>query len=280
MHATQSPQEAIVHLGAFEGPMDLLLYLIRRAEVDITDIPISEITDQYLERLKGIERIDIDLAGEFLVMAATLMEIKSRMISPAPEADGAETREPRPDAGDAPSADPRADLVRQLLEYKRVRDSAQALESRRDEWERRRPAAAVAAPAPSEAPADHDLPADIDADDLNLYDLVEAFARIIETVDIDRAVRGAHEVAYDDTPIELHAEDVLDRLRRAAAASPASAAEPLPLRDLLAGRTRVEMVGLFLAVLELIRRRSVVVACDAGEREYTVALNTDPEPAA
>ena len=73
-----------VRLEAFEGPLDLLLYLIRRAEVDITDIPIAAIADQYMQYLAGIERIDIDLAGEFLVMAATLMEIKSRMLSPRP----------------------------------------------------------------------------------------------------------------------------------------------------------------------------------------------------
>ena len=83
-------QEYKVQLENFEGPLDLLLYLIRKAEVEITAIPIAGITDQYLAHIEGVERLDIDLAGEFLVMAATLMELKSRAISPAEplEADG------------------------------------------------------------------------------------------------------------------------------------------------------------------------------------------------
>ncbi len=269
-------EEAIVHLDAFDGPLDLLLHLIRRAEVDIADIPIAQITEQYLHRLEEIERIDIELAGEFLVMAATLMEIKSRMISPPAEPDtgsgGAEAL--------GPGVDPRAELVRQLLAYKRVRDAAQALEERRARWESRW-ATAPAQPAdvaPETASGDDGESPPVEVEDLELFDLVEAFSRIMATVDIDRAVRSAHEVAYDDTPIELHAEDILDRLRRCAA--PGGAAPRMTLREMLSGRTRVEMVGLFLATLELVRRRSVVIAPEPGEREYSIALNDDPDAGA
>ncbi|MFM9996014.1 MAG: segregation and condensation protein A, partial [Phycisphaerales bacterium] len=106
-----------VRLEAFQGPLDLLLFLIRRAEVDVTDIPISTIADQYLEHLAAIERIDIDLAGEFLVMAATLMEIKSRSLLP---------QEAAAEGDDEP--DPRRELVKQLLEYRKFKDAAAALE--------------------------------------------------------------------------------------------------------------------------------------------------------
>ncbi|MFW5653435.1 MAG: segregation and condensation protein A, partial [Planctomycetota bacterium] len=137
-------EDYTVRLGAFHGPLDLLLYLIRRAEVDITDIPIAEITDQYMAFLRTIERIDIELAGDFLVVAATLMEIKSRMLMPPEEAeDGAES------SGDATAdaltadgldrSDPRYDLVRQLLAYKRFRDAAAHLEERHEQWLNRFP---------------------------------------------------------------------------------------------------------------------------------------------
>ena len=128
-----------VRLGTFEGPLDLLLYLIRRAEVDIHDIPIVEITDQYLDAIADIDAeatLDIDAAGEFLVMAATLVELKSRTL--APRRVGADGEE----AGDAPETeevDPRHDLVRQLLAYQRFRSAAGELDDRREEFAARWP---------------------------------------------------------------------------------------------------------------------------------------------
>lgn len=267
-------QDYIVRLDAFEGPLDLLLHLIRRAEVDVQDIPISTLTDQYIEHLQGIESIDIETAGEFLVMAATLMEIKARTIAPLPP----EEQRGEGDEGDSRARreleDPRADLVRQLLAYKRIREAAEALETRREEWERRHPAsrAHVEAPPPPDGPQEDE---GVDVEDLSLYDLARAFARILETVDVERATKGAHEVSYDDTPIEEHAADIVDRLRGMGEGS------RLTLRAVMLGRTRSEMVGLFLATLELIRRREVTVTVrtgaglEAGE-EVEITLNTDP----
>ncbi len=139
-----------VQLDAFEGPLDLLLYLIRRDEVDVADIPIARLTEQYLATLTaaGLDRIDIDTAGEFLVMAATLMEIKSRMLMPAAPPEGGEGREwraPRRSTAAAPE-DPRADLVRQLLAYKKYRDAAQNLDRRLSDWDNRSPAAERSSP--------------------------------------------------------------------------------------------------------------------------------------
>lgn len=227
-----------VRLESFEGPMDLLLHLIRRAEVDIHDIPIARIAEQYVQHLAGIERIDIELAGEFLLLAATLTEIKSRALA-APEG-GTGERE-----SGAPSEDPRAELVRQLLEYKRTRDVAEALDRRRREWELRMPASAARAPRPAQA----EMHAETDLDDLTIQDLIEAFARIAESVNF--AALGSHEVLDDSTPLELHAEDLLDCLRRASG--------PMTLRSVFEGRSRKEMLGLFLAMLELVRQRRVRV---------------------
>lgn len=267
-----------VRLEAFEGPLDLLLFLIRKHELDVHDIPVAQITEQYMTLLEDIKsrgqgRIDIDKAGEFLLMAATLMEIKSRMIGPAKP-----TTPGTPDA--APSEDPRAELVRQLLEYKRFRDAAQSLEVRGIEWRQRFPAAPV---TPDETTLRDAIDAaqDLEIEDLHLVDLVDAFRRISETVNFERL--GEHQVTYDDTPIELHAEDILDHLRREeASATPdapdTSAADDtsrgeLALVRVFAGRTRNEMVGLFIALLELVRRRAVAFRQEAG----TIYLRRRPE---
>ena len=233
-----------VHLAAFEGPLDLLLYLIRKAEVEVTEIPVTTIADQYLEFLEHIDKVDIDLAGEFLVMAATLMELKSRVIAAGaePSEEGDETR-PRDENG----PDPRAELVKQLLEYKKYRDAADALERHRHDWEARYPAApaGVSADELKEAFESMDDP---ELEDLDLLDLFEAFRRIADSVNMDRL--GEHEVVSDDTPIEIHAEDILERVR-----SGAEKDGQLTLFGVLHGRTRGEMVGLFLAMLSLIREQ-------------------------
>jgi segregation and condensation protein A len=243
-----------VRLDAFEGPLDLLLYLIRRAEVDITDIPIAALTDQYLEYLKQIETIDIELAGEFLVTAATLMEIKSRMLAPAARPAAAEGGEGAESS--KPSEDPRAELVKQLLAYKQYRDAATALELRKAEWENRFPGgrAGVDNEALREVLASQQE--ELDLEDLSLMDLVEAFSEIAASVNFERL--GDHQVTYDETPIELHAEDIVDRLTREAD----SGKPKMTLRELFTGRTKPEMIGLFLATLELVRRRAVRVRQD------------------
>ncbi|MGD9689388.1 MAG: ScpA family protein [Phycisphaerales bacterium] len=251
-----------IQLDAFEGPLDLLLFLIRRDEVDIADIPISRLTEQYMATLAaaGMEHIDIETAGEFLVMAATLMEIKSRMLMPAP-AVGAEgdSATGETDAGEpAPGVDPRADLVRQLLAYKKYRDAARALDQRLGEWDHRFPGGGAGVP---EAPARaEDDDAAVELGEVDIVDLTRAFASIMETVDLSRV--GEHHVTDDETPIALHATDILDRLSRLdGAGSPDGSATTAPpeleFREIFAGRTRAEAIGLFLALLELVRERRV-----------------------
>jgi segregation and condensation protein A len=247
-----------VELEVYNGPLDLLLYLLKRDELDIYDIPISRILDSYMDYLGMLRQspaakgLDINLAGEFLVMAATLMEIKSAMLLPkAPAVDGEDS------SAAAELADPRYELVQQLLEYKRLKDSANLLEQRRREREDRYPR------VPAKQDGEADEPPPIDLDEVQVWDLLAAFARLMKEV----GTRGPslHEVTYDDTPIDLHAADIEDRLRRDGA---------LTLRMLLVGRrSRGEMIGVFLALLELIRQRKILVVQreDLADMEITAA---------
>lgn len=254
-----------VRLEAFEGPLDLLLHLIRRAEVAIADIPIALITEQYLEYLGAAEDVDMDVAGEFLVMAATLMEIKSRMLAPAAVRPGGERSVPdRGSPQDSSGGDPRAELIRQLLQYKSFRDAGEYLQARRERWEGRVPAAQAGWQRGEVRDALHedeqacggsggsaDSPAGepwIDPGDLTLADLARVYARIAAVINFQEL--GGMTFAPSDTPIEVHARDLLATVRGAHV-------QGVQLRAILAGRTRGEVVGLFLALLELIRERRV-----------------------
>ncbi len=267
-----------VQLDAFEGPLDLLLYLIRKNEVEIHDIPVAGITEQYLAFLKQLSatsRIDIEVAGEFLVMAATLMELKSRMLMPRPPA-AAAGENPEPDK---PGLDPRTELVRQLLEYKKYRDAADALEQRGEDWRRRFPV--------HPAGIDHDAlhaaiektsEESLELEDLDILDLVEAFQKIAESVNFDRL--GDHQIKYDDTPIELHAADIMSRLSPAEPQGDSEPAAELDLLSLFRNRSRGEMVGLFLALLELVRNRKVAVRQDRTEGAIMLRARPEDEQAA
>lgn len=251
-----------VQLDSFEGPLDLLLFLIRRAEVDVHDIPVAMIAGQYLEYLNAnIKTVDLEAAGDFLVMAATLMEVKSRMLSWKP---GETLPAEDPGAQSGGIEDPRADLVRQLLAFKQYRDASNELETRMEEWQRRAPAGAHGPVKVETVAEDPDAPADLAMDELSLMDLIEAFRAIVTSVNFDRV--GDHQVTYDDTPIELHAEDILERIRSA----PSGAAPTLSMRQIFEGRKRGEMIGLFLAMLELVRRREIRIRQDVTRGDIVV----------
>lgn len=235
-----------IKLDAYAGPLDLLLYLVKRHEIDLHDIPVAELTEQYLRHLEVIKQIDVDAAGEFLVMACTLVEIKSRMIIPQSESEDDEPDDPTQDI--EADHDPRYELVQQLLAYKAFKDAAYALDSRAEQWERRFPVRTRAGQRPPEPENAPDKT--LDLEDVHVFDLCEAFGRILETV----GHLGDHKVAYDDTPISLHAEDIHDRLKRDAPR------QGLTLREIFEGRTgKSEMIGLFLATLELVRQHLVTV---------------------
>lgn len=261
-------QDYRVDLDVYHGPLDLLLYLIRRDEVDIHDIPVHRITEQYLQYVRTLKTLDINLAGEFLVMAATLMEIKSAMMAPRPETEGdAEGADAAALAagGDDPG-DPRYELVQQLLAYKRFKDAAYALERRRETFEARFPR------KPAAFEQETTEPPALDLDDVSVWDLLEAFSKLMEQVGGPPRI----DLVHDDTPIELHAEDIADRLKRDGA---------MTLQAMFAGRRPGEMLGMFLATLELIRQQKVRAEQDAIAGEIRLVprprnewFNAEDEP--
>lgn len=216
-----------VDLDIFRGPLDLLLYLVRKSELDIFDIPIARVTEQYLGYLKLLRMIDVDVAGDFLVLAATLMEIKSRMMLPRSEGIG-ELEE-----------DPRMQLVRQLLEYKRFRDAAEHLHDLAEDQMQR------FSRVPVERLGDGTDPTTEPIRDVELWDLVSAFGRLMRQT----LAMAPKSIVYDETPIEVHMEDILHRLARQG---------QLAFSELFAGSPdRSRIVGIFLAVLELIRSKQI-----------------------
>jgi segregation and condensation protein A len=237
-----------VNLDVYNGPVDVLLYLIRRDELDICDIPISAVTEQYLKHVEVLHQIDPNLAGEFLVLAATLMEIKTRMLLPNPPAD---------DGAEQTSAlDPRSELVRQLLEYKAFKDASGDLAAAAEIQAMKFPRSpAVASGSEGE----------MDLEDVQVWDLLDAFSKLMAAIGKQK---NQHEVIYDDTPVELHAEDIMDQLRREG---------PMSFAKIFEGRTqRGEVVGLFLALLELIRQKRAVAVQDANFGEIMIQINPDP----
>lgn len=262
-----------VRLANFQGPLDLLLFLIRRAEVDVTALSIAEITDQYLHFLGEIERIDVEAAGEFLLTAATLLEIKSRLLAPD---EGGDESPDTPDAFESALGrdSPAADLIRQLLAYRKYRDAADTLASRRELWLRRSPLPPLAPCAPR-APASDEC---TEVEELNLFDLIQAYGRIAQTVQFDRL--GDHAIGADDTPIEQYAAAVLDRLRQRSDSPDLS--PRVTMREVFAGRDKIEVIGLFLAILELMRQRLIRVLLSESDREVCVELRApdDEEPVA
>jgi segregation and condensation protein A len=242
-----------VNLDIFAGPVDLLLYLVRKEEVDIYDIPISRITDQYLHYVEMLKQFDIDLAGDFLVMAATLMEIKSAMLLPKAE--------PEAEAADD-AADPRSELIRQLLEYKKFKDAANLLDAAAEQQKERfgRPTNLIDRLEPEAEP-------EVDMDQVSIWDLLEAFDTVCKS--IGTTVYTGH--IKDDTPIDLYQIEILHRLQSEG---------PMTFERIFESRpNRLVMVGLFLAMLELIRDKLAwAEQSDSSPQQIYVRALTD-EPA-
>jgi len=227
-----------LQIGSFDGPLDLLLHLVRANEVEITDIPIITITEQYNEYLELMRVLNLEVAGEYLVMAATLMHIKSRMLLP-----------PDPAAAEEESEDPRHELTQQLLEYQRFRQAAenlQAMESRRGLiWTRD--------DVPDEF-ADEELLA------VDMADLMQAFHKLLGRLGDEARLRLTRDtVSVADKIAWL--TGLLEERRS------------VNLMELLTGLpTRLDRIATFLAVLELMRLASVVVFQRTLFGEIRVAL--------
>jgi len=251
---TLNQEQFRVSLATFDGPLDLLLYLVRRAEVDIYDIPIAQIADEYLEVLRQCPSIDVEMAGEFLVMAASLIELKSRLLVPPEEIDELEQEYSDIHGNE----DPREDLIRQLLAFQRIRTVSELLENKRIAMMQRFDASSKLLVADFEEPG-HAL----DIDDVHVIDLSDAYEHIASAIDFGRM--GEHHVAFEDMPIELFQEDLIDRLSR-------SVDKSLSLNQTLIGLPLQERVGMFLATLELVRLRHVTVLQENSCGDIIVAL--------
>ncbi|MCX6993560.1 MAG: segregation/condensation protein A [Kiritimatiellaeota bacterium] len=227
-------EEYKVKLEVFEGPLDLLLYLIKKDEVDIYDIPIELITRQYMEYLGLMRMLDLDIAGEFLVMAATLMMIKSRMLLPPEERSELEAEE----------EDPRWELIRQLIEYKKFKDAAanlQEMESRTGNMFLRSAEDPVVV---MEQPG-------VGLEDVTIFDLIASFNEALKRIQVNEI----GEIMAERFTVADGIESILGRIKRETQLVFATLFRPLS--------TRHEIIITFLALLELIRLRQVVARQEA-----------------
>jgi segregation and condensation protein A len=218
-----------IRLQLFEGPLDLLLYLVKKDHLNIYDIPISQVTQQYMDYLELMKILDLNVAGEFLVMAATLIQIKSKMLLPVPEVE-------QPQEED----DPRAELIRQLLEYERFKQIAQELRQKETDQQEifKRP---------------HMLERDIPEGpptaeyfESSIFDLISAFSRALKDTPKDLF----YNVIKDEFTVEEKIHQILhDLLLRSS----------IGLSELFDNaRDKVEIIVTFLAVLELVRMKEIV----------------------
>ncbi len=220
-----------VQLDMFSGPLDLLWYLVRKHELDILDIPIAVVTDQYLELITVLEEIDVNAVGDFLEVATRLMEIKSKLMLPRHE--DLETEET--------IEDPRQDMVKRLLEYKKYKDAASMLEERGELWQQRYARRANDLPTTRIDPAEQPI------QEVELWDLVSAFSRVIR----DNAATQPAAIRYDDTPIEV----TMDLIRQRLTSEPRLTFTDFFEPDMI----KSQLVGIFLAILELIRHHHIQV---------------------
>jgi segregation and condensation protein A len=238
-----------VQLDMFAGPLDLLWYLVRKQELDILDIPIAHVTEQYLEMLTVLEVIDVNAVGDFLELATRLMEIKSKLMLPRHEDEEVEEQ----------VEDPRQDIVQRLLDYKKYKDAASMLAERGQLWQQRFARRANDMPIGGVDPLEQEI------HEVELWDLVSAFARVVR----DNAAGSPKAIRYDETPIEVYMDRIRERLATESRLAFSSLFE--------VGMIRSQMIGIFLAVLELIRHHHVQVEQPELFGEIWVAVKADEE---
>lgn len=235
-----------IQLESFEGPLDLLLYLIRKDEVDIYNIPIAQVTDQYIRYIDMMKILDLDGVGDFLVMAATLLQIKSKMLLPPDPTEVAEVE------------DPRTELVRRLEEYQLIKEAAEQLrlkaEQRQDLFARRADAEALASLREDSREVYFEA---------NLFDLITALTQAM----VNKPVKSIYEVEREEYTVEEKVHSILqllvDRPR-------------MMLRDLFEGaRDRLELIVTFMAVLELCKMKEVVIAQKRMFADIELLRNTE-----
>ena len=237
-----------IHLEMFEGPLDLLLYLVKKDHLNIYDIPIAKVTQQYLEYINFMQLLDLDVVGDFLVMAATLMQIKSKMLLPASETPAEEEEE-----------DPRAELVKRLLEYEKFKQIAENLRekelSQQDIFKRQKTEAPLDAQGPSKEENVYF--------EASIFDLINAFSQALK--DIPKEV--FYEVIKDQFTVEQKVHDILHLLLVEA---------EVKLSTLFnKSKDKLEVIVIFLAILELAKMKEIIARQDAAFEDIIISRNKD-----
>ncbi len=240
-------------LESYNGPLDLLLYLIKKDEIDVLDIPLARVIDQYRIYLELLKEIDPNVCGDYIVMAAQLIEIKSKLLLPRPEEED----------GDDEMEDPRLELVQQLLDFKKYKERSLLLEDRYEEFRRRYRRPYV------EIEFQEDLDDPIALGDVSIWDLLTAFQRVQLAV----GRRGPHRVFLRERPISEYIETI------------ESALVDAPRRTMAFARLfdnyehRADAIGLFLAILELAKGYRVAIEQEQSFGDLFVRLRSDEETA-
>lgn len=236
-----------VQLNVYRGPLDLLLYLVRKHELSTLEIPLGEIVHQYLVQLEGSERPSVDEVGDFIELATTLTEIKSRhALPPVEEADDSLV----------PLEDSQQDLVERLLEYKSFKDAASMLDERSVQWQRRYARLADDLTPPRVDPADQPI------DELEVWDLINAYGRMrMKAVDVRDST-----ILYDDTPLLVHMQRIWEEVDEHEEIDFGAALE--------SGMRKSSLIGMFLAVLELMRHQRILA--EQGGRTSGLYLRKGP----
>ncbi|MFH0826425.1 MAG: segregation/condensation protein A [Candidatus Omnitrophota bacterium] len=219
-----------IKLEIFEGPLDLLLYLVKKDHLNIYDIPIAKVTAQYLEYLNLMQLLDLNIAGDFLVMAATLMQIKSKMLLP-PEPQEASQGEPE---------DPREELVKRLLEYERFKEIAESLRQRETSQKEvfKRPKTEIEKELPSDGREVYF--------EASIFDLIHAFTKALK--DVPKEV--FYEVIKDEYTIDEKIHEILHLLLEKST---------IQLTQLFGkAKSKLEIIVIFLSILELVRMKEII----------------------
>lgn len=225
-----------VKIEAFEGPLDLLLHLINRLEIDIYDIPVAEITEQYLVYIHAMKELQLDVASEYLVMAATLLAIKSKMLLPKHEEELEDEFEF--DNED----DPRNELVEKLIEYKKFKEAASDLKTLEEER-----GLMYTKPPSDLTEYAHEIKGENTDLDISLYDMLSAFQKLLRRKKLQRPI--STKIARQEISIEKRMDEVLSFLKKSGTRK--------KFNDLFPEADREHIVVTFLAILELIKRKEI-----------------------
>jgi segregation and condensation protein A len=241
-----------VKIDAFEGPLDLLLHLIKKLEIDIYDIHVAEITKQYLEFIHDMKELQLDVASEYLVMAATLIEIKSRMLLPKPDPIDVDMDEMDMNGEE----DPRDELIRRLIEYRQYKQAAEMLKEKEEGQ------LLVFTKPASDLSEFEQKPQDTQIVGATLYDMLAAFRHLLQRKELGRPRHTT--IQRQEIPIGERMEAIVTSLKRLR--------KPMPFDELFPYPNRTHIVVTFLAVLELMKKKSITCVQNTNFDQIMVYL--------